>query len=288
MSEQAGGRGAVVITGASTGIGRATALHLDKLGFRVFAGVRRAEDGEALRKEASASLTPILIDVTDEASVAAAVKEVGGALGGSGLAGLVNNAGIVVSGPLEFTSLDEWRRQFDVNFFGFVSVTQAFLPLLRKAGGRIVNMSSIGGKVASPYIGPYAASKHAMEGASDALRRELRGTGVQVSVIEPGAIATPIWEKGQKAGSEKIAALPEEAERVYGKGLVKLTEAAEKMSKMALPPERVAEAVAHALTSASPKTRYLIGKEAKIQKALSSLLGDKLFDGFMARFLGMD
>ncbi|MDP3936793.1 MAG: SDR family NAD(P)-dependent oxidoreductase [Deltaproteobacteria bacterium] len=288
MSDQAGGRGAVVITGASTGIGRTTAHHLDKLGFRVFAGVRRAQDGEALREGASDRLSPILIDVTNEGSIAAAAKEVTAALGENGLAGLVNNAGIVVSGPLEFTSMDEWRRQFEVNFFGFVAVTQTFLPLLRKARGRIVNISSIGGRVASPFIGPYAASKYAMEGASDALRRELRGTGVQVSLIEPGAIATPIWEKGQKAGNESLAALSEEALRVYGKGLTKLAEAAEKMSKIALPPERVAEVVAHALTSPKPKTRYLVGKEAKIQKTLSSLLGDRLFDGFMARFLGMD
>jgi NAD(P)-dependent dehydrogenase (short-subunit alcohol dehydrogenase family) len=288
MSVQAGGRGAVVITGASTGIGRATALHLDKLGFRVFAGVRRAQDGESLRKAGSDRITPILIDVTDGASIAAAAKEVDGAVRDAGLAGLVNNAGIVVSGPVEFTSLDEWRRQFEVNFFGFLAVTQAFLPLVRKGKGRIVNVSSIGGKVASPFVGPYAASKHALEAASDSLRRELRATGVEVSVIEPGAVATPIWEKGEKDAGANIAALPEEAHRVYGKGMAKLREAAGKLAASALPPEKVAEIIAHALTAPRPKTRYLVGKEAKIQKALSSLLGDRLFDGFLARFLGID
>ncbi len=288
MSDQAGGRGTVVITGASTGIGRTTAHHLDKLGFRVFAGVRRAQDGEALRDGASDRLSPILLDVTNEGSIAAAAKEVAAALGGNGLAGLVNNAGIVVSGPLEFTTMDEWRRQLEVNFFGFVAVTQTFLPLLRKARGRIVNMSSIGGRVASPFIGPYAASKHALEAASDSLRRELRGTGVQVSIIEPGAIATPIWEKGERAAETTIAALPEEAKQVYGKGLQALRQAAGKLAVGALPPEQVAEAVAHALTSPKPKTRYLVGKEAKIQNALATLLSDKAFDGFMARFLGMD
>lgn len=288
MTDQAGGGGAVVITGASTGIGRATALHLDKLGFRVFAGVRRAADGESLRGEASERLTPVLIDVTDGASIDAALKEVTAALSGGGLAGLVNNAGIVMSGPVEYTSMDDWRRQFEVNFFGFLAVTQAFLPLVRKARGRIVNISSIGGRVASPYVGPYAASKHALEATSDALRRELRGEGVQVSVIEPGAVATPIWEKGDAAAAERLSSYPEEAHRVYGKGMQKVREAAEKLAGSAIPPERVAEAVGHALTAARPRTRYLVGTEAKVQRALSVVLSDRLFDGFMARFLGTD
>lgn len=288
MSGEAGNtRGAVVITGASTGIGRASALHLDALGFRVFAGVRKAADGEALRHDASDRLTPLSIDVTDAASIEAAAKEVAGALGGEGLAGLVNNAGIVVSGPLEFVPMDEWRQQMEVNFFGLVAVTQAFLPLVRKAKGRIVNVSSIGGKVSTPFLSPYAASKHAVEGLSDSLRRELRSLGIFVSLIEPGAVATPIWEKGNAAAKERRAQLSEEANALYGAAMGKLQEAVGKVEKGAIPPEEVAKAIAHALTADRPKTRYLVGIEAKVQNALSSLLPDRMMDGFLARFLGI-
>lgn len=288
MSGEAGNtRGAVVITGASTGIGRTSALHLDALGFRVFAGVRKAADGEALRRDASDRLTPLSLDVTDAASIEAAAKEVAGALGGEGLAGLVNNAGIVVSGPLEFVPMDEWRQQMEVNFFGLVAVTQAFLPLVRKAKGRIVNVSSIGGKVSTPFLSPYAASKHAVEGLSDSLRRELRSLGIFVSLIEPGAVATPIWEKGNAAAKERRAQLSEEANALYGAAMGKLQEAVGKVEKGAIPPEEVAKAIAHALTADRPKTRYLVGIEAKVQNALSSLLPDRMMDGFLARFLGI-
>lgn len=288
MSGEAGNtRGAVVITGASTGIGRTSALHLDTLGFRVFAGVRKAADGEALRRDASDRLTPLSIDVTDAASIEAAAKEVAGALGGEGLAGLVNNAGIVVSGPLEFVPMDEWRQQMEVNFFGLVAVTQAFLPLVRKAKGRIVNVSSIGGKVSTPFLSPYAASKHAVEGLSDSLRRELRSLGIFVSLIEPGAVATPIWEKGNAAAKERRAQLSEEANALYGAAMGKLQEAVGKVEKGAIPPEEVAKAIAHALTADRPKTRYLVGIEAKVQNALSILLPDRMMDGFLARFLGI-
>ena len=288
MSGEAGNtRGAVVITGASTGIGRASALHLDALGFRVFAGVRKAADGEALTRDASDRLTPLSIDVTDAASIEAAAKEVAGALGGGGISGLVNNAGIVVSGPLEFVPMDELRMQMEVNFFGLVAVTQAFLPLVRKAKGRIVNVSSIGGKVSTPFLSPYAASKHAVEGLSDSLRRELRSLGVFVSLIEPGAVATPIWEKGKAAAEDRRAQLSEDANALYGAAMGKLQEAVGKVEKGAIPPEEVAKAIAHALTSDRPKTRYLVGIEAKVQNALSSILSDRMLDGFLARFLGI-
>ena len=179
----------VVITGASTGIGAACALALDKLDFRVFAGVRKRADGEALQAQASAKLTPVELDITNSNEIAAALKTIAGEVGDAGLTGLVNNAGIGVVGPLEIVSLDELRRQFEVNVIGLIAVTQALLPLLRKARGRVVNMSSIAGRAAMPYMGPYAASKHALEALSDALRIELQHTGVRVSVIEPGASA---------------------------------------------------------------------------------------------------
>src|SRR5688500_9161604 len=189
------GRGAVVITGASTGIGRACAIDLDGRGFRVFAGVRKDEDGERLRSERP-SIEPLRIDVTDAGEIAAARDRVGEEVGERGLAGLVNNAGIAVPGPLEHLPLDEIRRQLEVNVLGQIAVTQAFLPLLRTARGRIVNIGSIGGRVALPLLGPYAGSKHAMEGISDSLRRELRPWGIEVSLVRPGPIATEIWERG--------------------------------------------------------------------------------------------
>ena len=185
MAEQSSRRGAVVITGASTGIGRASALDLDSRGFRVFAGVRKDEDAERLRSERP-SIEPLRIDVTDADSIAAARDRVTEAVDGAGLAGLVNNAGIAVPGPLEHLPIDEIRRQLEVNLIGQIAVTQAFLPLLRTARGRIVNIGSIGGRVALPLLGPYAGSKHAMEGITDSLRRELRPWGIEVSIVRPG------------------------------------------------------------------------------------------------------
>src|SRR5712691_5002789 len=181
--------GAVVITGAASGIGEACALHLDKLGFCVFAGVRREVDGAALQGKASERLTPLLLDVTDAASIRFAVEIVATGVVETGLAGLVNNAGITVAGPLEFLPVSELRRQLEVNVIGQVAVTQAFLPLLRRGQGRIVNMGSLAGRIATPFIGPYHASKFAMEALTDSLRMELRRWGMHVSLIEPGFIA---------------------------------------------------------------------------------------------------
>ena len=185
----------VVITGASTGIGEACALHLDQLGWRVFAGVRKDSDGEALQRKASPRLMPVRIDVTDAASIAGAREIVARELGDRGLDGLVNNAGVVVAGPLEFVPMDDLRRQLEINVIGQIAVTQAFLSFVRTARGRIVNIGSVSGKMATPFVGPYAASKFAMEALTDALRCELRPWGIQVSIVEPGSIATPIWEK---------------------------------------------------------------------------------------------
>src|SRR5919112_1052610 len=180
----------VLITGASTGIGHATAKRMLAYGWEVFAAARKDEDLERLRGE---GFTPIKLDVTDPETIAAAREE----LDERGLRGLVNNAGVAVSGPIEFIPLDELRRQLEVNLVGQVAVIQAFLPNIREATGRIVNISSIGGRIALPMVGPYAASKHALEAVSDSLRRELRPWGIHVSLIEPGGVTTPIWEKGK-------------------------------------------------------------------------------------------
>lgn len=200
-----------VITGASTGIGRSAALHLDRLGHRVIAGVRNPGDGDALRTSASERLTPVVLDVTDADDIAQAVQVVDDALGGGPLDGLVNNAGISLGGPLEFLDIDRLRLQLEVNVVGLVAVTQALLPLLRRGPGRIVNIGSIGGRVTSPFMGPYCASKYAVEALSDALRMELGPWGIHVSVVEPGPVHSPIWDKGREQYREYAAAMPARA-----------------------------------------------------------------------------
>jgi NAD(P)-dependent dehydrogenase (short-subunit alcohol dehydrogenase family) len=277
--------GGVVITGASTGIGRACALHLDRLGFDVFAGVRRDADAERLRADASGHLRPLSIDVTDSESIAAAAREVDGALAGGGIVGLVNNAGVAIGGPLEFIDLAELRRQLEINVVGAVAVTQAFLPALRRRTGRVVNIGSVGGRVASPFIGPYVASKGAIAQLTSSLRQELRPWGMWAAVIEPGSVATPIWEKGNASADETMEALPEEGRRLYGSRLEKMPRVIEKTAERAIPPERVAEAVAHALTSGRPKARYLVGRDAQAQVALQRALPTRRFDALVARLM---
>jgi NAD(P)-dependent dehydrogenase (short-subunit alcohol dehydrogenase family) len=273
---------AVVITGASTGIGRACALDLGARGFRVFAGVRRDADGEQLAA-AGPNITPLLIDVTDQASIAAAARTVGDAVGEQGLHGLVNNAGIAVSGPLEFIPLEELRRQLEVNLVGQIAVTQALLPLLRAARGRIVNVGSIGGRLALPFLGPYAASKFAMEGLSDSMRRELAPHGVRVCLIEPGAIATSIWERGNAAADVLIEQMPPEGMALYGDDMLRARAGADQRAREAIPPAEVADVVAHAMTSGRPRTRYLVGRPAKIMATLARVLPDRALDRLIAR-----
>ena len=196
----------VLITGASTGIGAACAMELHRRGFRVFAGVRKAADGLRLQEQTSRWLAPLMIDVTDHASIAEAAKTVAGSLDGGRLVGLVNNAGIMVGGPLETLSAGDFRRQLEVNVVGQIAVIQAMLPLLRECRGRIVNIGSFSGRVAVPYSGAYAASKHALEAMTDVLRVELRRWGISVSIIEPGSVKTPIWDKeiGRASCRERV------------------------------------------------------------------------------------
>lgn len=273
---------AVVVTGASTGIGEACALRLERAGWRVFAGVRRDVDAQRLRQHASQRLTPIMLDVTDQAQIEAAAATVGDAVGDAGLSGLVNNAGIAVPGPLEFLPIDELRRQLEVNVTGQVAVTQAFLPLLRKARGRIVNIGSISGKLATPLMGPYCASKFAVEALTDSLRQELRPWGIEVAIVEPGNIDTPIWQKGQAYGDELEKRLPREAMALYGPAVSALREAARKMEEAGIPPDRVARAVEHALTSRRPRTRYVVAFDATVQRLLAALAPDRLRDRLIA------
>ena len=280
-------RGAVVVTGASTGIGQACALRLDKIGFQVFAGVRKEADGESLKRQASEHLTPVFIDVTEEASIASAADTVAAAVGAAGLAGLVNNAGIVVPGPLEFQPLGDIRQQIDVNFIGQIAVTQAFLPLLRKRRGRIVNIGSIGGRMATPFLGAYAASKFAMEAFTDSLRMELQPWGISVSIVEPGSIATPLWEKGQAAADEIDRKLPQTGHDLYDPAVAAMRRVADKLARAAIPPSAVAKAVAHALTAKRPKTRYLVGRDAKLQAAVAKLVPDRMRDWLIVQRMGL-
>jgi NAD(P)-dependent dehydrogenase (short-subunit alcohol dehydrogenase family) len=284
MAAVSQGRGAVVVTGASSGIGEACARRLAGLGFHVFASVRRPEDGERLQREIP-GVSPLRIEVTNEGSIAAAAETVREATGDAGLAGLVNNAGVAVPAPIEHQPIEDFRHQLEVNVIGQVAVTQAFLPQLRAARGRIVNISSIGGKVAVPMLGAYAASKFGLEGFSDSLRRELRPWGIRVAVIEPGTIATPIWDKGIASGDELEASMSDQAKRDYGPLITILRTASEEGARNGLPPDAVAKDVAHALTARRPKTRYLVGREAKSRALAARILGDRFIDAAVARVM---
>ncbi|HWW10044.1 MAG TPA: SDR family oxidoreductase [Candidatus Acidoferrales bacterium] len=277
----------VVVSGASTGIGRACALHLDGLGMHVFAGVRRDEDGASLRAAASERLRPLRLDVTDEQQVERAAEEVTEAVKGARFRGIVNNAGVAVSGPVEFVSLPDWRRQFEVNLFGTISMIQRFLPLLRSNRGRIVNVSSVGGRFPQPLVAPYVASKHAIEAISDVLRVELRPWGIQVALIEPGSVATPIWEKGLREGAAMVSTAPDGLARLYGKAVEVGMRAAQRAAETGVPPERVARAVAHALLSPQPRTRYVVGRDARTMLMLKRLLPDRWRDELILRAGGL-
>ncbi len=276
-------RGAVFITGTSTGIGAATAIRLADLGFQVLAGVRHMADGEALQRRTSGPLDPVLIDITDNDSIAAAAKTVAGAVGDNGLAGLVNNAGIVKPSPLELQPLADFRMQLEVNLVGQVAVTQAFLPLIRRGHGRIVNVGSIGGRMVLPLHGAYSASKFGMEAISDALRIELRQWSIPVSLVDPGASATAIFGKTLAAIDELRLTLDSRGERTYDEQIAAVRLLVEKTAASAAPVAEVAEAVADAVTSTKPKTRYLAGKGAHPVAAAARTLPDRLKDWVVAR-----
>ena len=249
---------AVVVTGASTGIGAATLHYLVGKGFHVFGSVRREADATAMREAYGADVTPLLFDVTDHAAVAHAAREVANAIGNDSLRGLVNNAGVAVPGPLMHVALDEVRRQLEINVIGVIAVTQAFLPLLgarpKFAGkpGRIVMMSSVSGRMGFPFLGPYVASKHALEGISDCLRRELLLYGIDVIVLEPGSIATPIWDKADKEDRSKYAHTD------YAPILDRVAEFMVNHGREGLPASVVAKAVHTALTAKRPKHRVAL------------------------------
>lgn len=279
--------GSVVITGASTGIGRACALAMDKRGWQVFAGVRTEADATSLKDEASERLTPRMLDVTDPNSIRDAAESVAAAVGDDGLTGLVNNAGIAVAGPLEFLPIDDIRRQFEINVVGLVAITQAFLPLIRKATGRIVHMGSVSGSFAVPFAGPYSASKHALEAITDAMRIELAPWRIHVALIKPGAVATPIWNKGAAEANERLERMPPETSRYYAAAIERMRGLAAHEAKIGIAPEKVAAVVAHALTAAKPRTRYVLGPQAGLRVTLSKLISDRTRDRLVVKQTGL-
>jgi NAD(P)-dependent dehydrogenase (short-subunit alcohol dehydrogenase family) len=251
-----------VVTGASSGIGGATALRLAHNGWRVYAGVRKAE-------HAPDGTTPLVFDVTDAGAIAAAVERVREDT--DALHGLVNNAGITVPAPLEFLPLDELREQLEVNVIAQLGVTQAFLPLLRAGRGRIVNMGSISGRSALPFLGAYAASKFALEALTDSLRVELVPFGIHVAIVEPGTIATPIWRKGAERADKIAERMPARVAELYGPRIEAFRRAAAARGAQGASPDDVAAAVEHALASDKPRARYLVGKDAKLRARVQRL-----------------
>jgi NAD(P)-dependent dehydrogenase (short-subunit alcohol dehydrogenase family) len=287
MHNSNGSPRSVLITGASTGIGAECALDLDRQGLRVFAGVRKPADGARLRQAASERLTPILLDVTDAEQIRAATATVGAAVGAAGLDGLVNNAGIVIVGPLEIVPLDELRRQLEVSVIGLVAVVQAFLPLLRTARGRIVNIGSGNGYMAPPFFGPYAIAKFALPAIADCLRVELRRWRIAVSTVAPGSVATPIWDKSLATAESMASGVSAERYDLYREDLEAVRATAKHLAEIAIPPQRVAQAVRHALMARRPKTTYVVGADSRAMRIGSRFLPDRLKDLLMRHGLGL-
>lgn len=297
-------RAAVLITGCSSGLGQACALDLAGRGMRVFAGVRRTEDADRLRRVSEGRVEPLLLDIVDEGQVRSAFAVLDEALGSRGLAGLVNNAGVAVPGPWELLSTEDVRRQLEVNVVGTHCVTRAMLPLIRRAGGRIVLMGSISGRVAPPFGGAYAASKHALEAMADSLRIELRHWKIAVSIIEPDAVGTDIWDKFER----DIAALmrrtldsgksgecrpgegdsgPACAGMLYREPLMRIRGATGHIRRSAMPAAAVVRAVSHALQARRPRTRYAVGWRAKLAIWACARLPSSVMDWFLLRSMGL-
>lgn len=276
-----------LVTGASTGIGRACAWELDQRGFHVFAGVRSKEAGEKVQSRASDRLMPLLLDVTEADSIAAAVKQVASIVGENGLAGLVNNAGIAMPGPLELLPIADLRRQIEVNVIGQVAVTQAFLPWLRKVPGRVVNISSVNGGIAVPYMGAYSASKFALEAITDVLRMELRTWGIRVASVAPGPISTPIWEKSLSAADQLTEQIAPDVLALYDAELAIMRQAVAQSIRRAAPVDRVVRAVVHALIAKRPKTRYYLGWDVRMCFKFLKLPSDRFRDWLVRKLIGL-
>ena len=276
-------REAVVVTGASSGIGLDAVELLAREGFVAFAGVRN--DADAARVEAlHPNVRAVRLDVTDRAAIDAAAATV--AASGLPLRGVVNNAGVAIAGPLEFLPVDELRRQFEINVFGAVAVSQAFLPQLRLSRGRLVFVGSISGRLAIPFIAPYSASKFALRALTDALRVELRPAGIAVVLLEPSSVKTPIWQKGRDSREARVALLPAKAMEYYAPQVKAVFATTEHEERIAMPVERVSEAILHALTAPKPRRRYLLGSGAR-SGSIVALLPAALRERAMRASMGL-
>jgi NAD(P)-dependent dehydrogenase (short-subunit alcohol dehydrogenase family) len=278
----------VIITGASTGIGAGAARHLAAKGWRVFAGVRKHADGEMLKLKSSGVLRPIILDVTKPDQVAAAVETVSEALGGERLAGLVNNAGIAKMGPLAIQPMEDFRAHFEVNVFGLLAMTQACVPLLgadpaRKGPpGRIVNITSVGGRLSSPFLGAYAATKHAVEAMTDSLRRELVIYGIDAIAIGPGSVKTPIWDKAEKDNTEGPYASSD-----WGRSLKQFEQVMLSGGRSGLTPEEIAGYIETALAADKPKARYAPVPDKLTNWTIPTRLPKRLLDKIFWKRFGL-
>ncbi len=278
--------GNVLVTGTSTGIGRALALRLDELGFRVFAAVRTSADASAWRSRAAGRIVPVMLEVTDGASIARARDEIAKAVGAGGLAGLVNNAGTSVRAPLELVSLERLRDLFEVNVFGALAVTQTFLPLLRRARGRIVNISSITALLVTPFHGPYSSTKVTLGAMSDALRLELRPSGVHVSVMIVGGVRTALWDKVARLTADATEERRGELTALYGDRQQRALDYFMTRGRAGMSPEDAARSIARALTDRRPRNVYLVGRGARRYWLLHKLVSGRVRDWMILRQLG--
>lgn len=277
----------VLISGASTGIGRATSLRLARIGYTVFAGIRKDEDADSLRQEDRTNrIVPIKLDVTVPEQIEEAKTLVANTIGDSGLSGLINNAGIGVGGPIEYVDLNRFRALLEVNTFGPVALTQAFMPMVRKSRGRVIFVGSIAGKMSNAFQGPYCVSKYGIEAIADALRQELSPEGLHVSLIEPGFIETPMLDKIQPEVELGLSQLPAEGTERYAATIAGMLDGMEQFRKRASSPDRVADAIIHALEAPRPKTRYLVGLDAKAAALMSWLLPDRALDFIKRKAMG--
>jgi len=274
----------VLVTGASSGIGRATVRRLDAAGWKVFAGVRKEEDAAALEAESSERLEPLLLDILDPDAIAAAAERIGAEPGG--LDGLVDNAGGAVPGPLEALPIEDFRRQVELNLTAQLAVTQALLPAIRVARGRVVLVSSVGGRVALPFTGAYHAAKFGLEGLGDSLRQELAPWGIKVVLVEPGSIDTPIWTRGEEDADRILAGASPRLHELYGAAIERYREVVRDTAERGIPPEKVAARIEHALAARRPRSRYLIGLDAKVMARARNFLPTPVVDRLVAVAMG--
>ena len=279
--------GAILVTGASSGMGKASALRLAEAGYTVFAGVRKTRDGQALKQAGVPRVIPVILDVADEHSIAEAYQTIRETVGAAGLVGLVNNAGVGVSAPMELVPLEELRRQFEINVIGQVAVIQAFLPLIRAAHGRIINVGSVGGTTTIPFIGPLCASKYAMASINDALRMELHPWGIHVALVVPGSIRTSAVDKLVQDSEALINTFPPEGAKRYTTAYRTFVRTFVKRHEAGAPPEVMARAVLRALTATAPRAYYPVGPLSRRLPLLACLLPPKMFDRLKARLFGL-